>query len=72
MDSRLTVNVPDARRTVRSTYGGQCQAVAIARAVAWGSELVIMDEPTAVLTLRERIEVEEVVLGLRAEQLPCY
>lgn len=68
MVGRLTVNVPDARRTVRSMSGGQRQAVAIARAVAWGSELVIMDEPTAALGLRERTEVEEVILALRAER----
>lgn len=65
MVEKLTVNVPDARRTVRSMSGGQRQAVAIARAVAWGSELVIMDEPTAALGVRERTEVEQTVLGLR-------
>lgn len=62
---RLTVNVPDARRTVRSMSGGQRQAVAIARAVAWGSSLVIMDEPTAALGVRERTEVEETIMQLR-------
>lgn len=61
----LTVNVPDAKRTVRSMSGGQRQAVAIARAVAWGSELVIMDEPTAALGVRERTEVEDTIIGLR-------
>lgn len=64
----LTVNVPDVQRTVRSMSGGQRQAVAIARAVAWGSELVIMDEPTAALGLRERTEVEEVILDLRRQR----
>lgn len=65
MVGRLTVNVPDARRTVRSMSGGQRQAVAIARAVAWGSELVIMDEPTAALGVRERTEVEQTIMALR-------
>jgi D-xylose transport system ATP-binding protein len=63
----LTVNVPDAKRTVRSMSGGQRQAVAIARAVAWGSELVIMDEPTAALGVRERTEVEDTIIRLRDE-----
>lgn len=67
MVRRLTMNVPDARRTVRSMSGGQRQAVAIARAVAWGSELVVMDEPTAALGVRERTEVEDTVMGLRDE-----
>ncbi|MGO3759033.1 MAG: ATP-binding cassette domain-containing protein [Agrococcus casei] len=62
---KLTVNVPDARRTVRSMSGGQRQAVAIARAVAWGSTLVIMDEPTAALGVRERTEVEQTITQLR-------
>lgn len=62
---RLTMNVPDARRTVRTMSGGQRQAVAIARAVAWGSELVIMDEPTAALGVRERTEVEDTMMTLR-------
>lgn len=65
MIRRLTVNVPDARRTVRSMSGGQRQAVAIARAVAWGSTLVIMDEPTAALGVRERTEVEQTIMQLR-------
>lgn len=68
MIAALTVNTPDVRRTVRSMSGGQRQAVAIARAVAWGSELVIMDEPTAALGVRERTEVEGQVLALRAEE----
>ena len=63
----LTVNVPQVQRTVRSMSGGQRQAVAIARAVAWGSELVIMDEPTAALGVRERTEVEGQILDLRAQ-----
>lgn len=67
MIRRLTVNVPEARRTVRSMSGGQRQAVAIARAVAWGSKLVIMDEPTAALGVRERTEVEQTIIQLRDE-----
>lgn len=67
MVGALTVNTPDVRRTVRSMSGGQRQAVAIARAVAWGSELVVMDEPTAALGVRERTEVEEQVLALRGQ-----
>ncbi|MCO5223699.1 MAG: ATP-binding cassette domain-containing protein, partial [Thermomicrobiales bacterium] len=45
--------------------GGQRQAIAIARAAAWGSKLIIMDEPTAALGVGETAAVEEVIRGLR-------
>jgi len=63
----LNVGMPSVHRTVRAMSGGQRQAIAIARAVTWGSELVFMDEPTAALGLRERTEVEELVMRLRDE-----
>jgi ABC-type sugar transport system ATPase subunit len=68
MVRQLTVNVPSVKRTVRSMSGEQRQAVAIARAVAWGSDLVIMDEPTAALGLRKRTEVEAMILDLRSQR----
>jgi simple sugar transport system ATP-binding protein len=64
---QLNVTIPSVRHTVRSMSGGQRQAIAIARAVAWGSGLVVMDEPTAALGLNERTEVEDVILRLRSE-----
>jgi fructose transport system ATP-binding protein len=45
--------------------GGQRQAIAIARAAAWGSKVIIMDEPTAALGPAETRAVEEVIAGLR-------
>ncbi len=47
--SYLGINLPDPRTPVASLSGGQRQAVAVARAVLWGSKLVILDEPTAAL-----------------------
>jgi ABC-type sugar transport system ATPase subunit len=44
--SQLTASVPNARRPVRSMSGGQRQAVAMVRAVAWGSGLLIMADPS--------------------------
>lgn len=61
----LTKNVPEARRIVRELSGGQRQSLAIARAVAWGSSIVLMDEPTAALGVRERSDVEDLVLSLK-------
>ncbi|MFI6041152.1 ATP-binding cassette domain-containing protein [Nocardia sp. NPDC051321] len=61
----LDVDVPSVRTTVRRMSGGQRQSIAIARAVAWGKSMVIMDEPTAALGVRETAAVEKLVRGLR-------
>ena len=46
---RLEINLPALTTPVAALSGGQRQAVAVARAVLWGSKLVILDEPTAAL-----------------------
>ncbi|MFJ7175312.1 ATP-binding cassette domain-containing protein [Streptomyces massasporeus] len=63
--SRLDVNVPNIRATVRRMSGGQRQCIAIARAANWGRTLVIMDEPTAALGVRETAAVEGLIDRLR-------
>jgi D-xylose transport system ATP-binding protein len=60
----LNVSVPSVSGKVRGLSGGQRQAVAIARAVMWGRELVIMDEPTAALGIRETAKVETLIQEL--------
>lgn len=67
MLSRLQVNIPNINARVRRMSGGQRQAIAISRAASWGSRLVIMDEPTAALGVRETARVEELILRLRDE-----
>lgn len=47
--SQLRINLPSLSSPVASLSGGQRQAVAVARAVLWGSKLVILDEPTAAM-----------------------
>jgi ABC-type sugar transport system ATPase subunit len=66
---RLLVNMPPVRAKVRRMSGGQRQTISIGRAASWGSALVIMDEPTAALGLRERGAVEELIGNLRKEGL---
>ena len=63
--TRLDVNVPNVRATVRRMSGGQRQSIAIARAANWGKTLVIMDEPTAALGVRETAAVEALIRRLR-------
>jgi ABC-type sugar transport system ATPase subunit len=71
-DERLRqfiANVPPIDEPVDALSGGQRQIVAIARAGAWGSKLVLMDEPTAALGVAETHAVEEVIRGLKARGL---
>jgi ABC-type sugar transport system ATPase subunit len=65
--SRLLVNMPPVRAKVRRLSGGQRQSISIGRAASWGSALVIMDEPTAALGVRERGAVEALIGRLRGE-----
>jgi simple sugar transport system ATP-binding protein len=62
----LDVNVPGIRGLpVGKMSGGQQQAVAIARSVVWASSLLIMDEPTAALGVRESKAVLAIVKKVR-------
>jgi ABC-type sugar transport system ATPase subunit len=65
MLARLRMNVPPINAPVASLSGGQRQAIAIARAAAGRSKLIIMDEPTAALGVGETRAVEEVIRELR-------
>jgi ABC-type sugar transport system ATPase subunit len=62
---RMKVNLPSLDSQVANLSGGQRQALAIARAVLWGERLVVLDEPTAALGVKESGQVLEIVGGLR-------
>ena len=61
----LSRNMPPIDSPTQVLSGGQRQAIAIARAAAWGSHVIIMDEPTAALGPAETRAVEEIITGLR-------
>lgn len=62
---RLQVGLPDMSNQVGLLSGGQRQAVAVARAAAFASNVVILDEPTAALGLRESRHVLDLINRLR-------
>jgi D-xylose transport system ATP-binding protein len=57
----LAVTVPSVTNSVKRLSGGQRQAVAIARGVMWAKGMIILDEPTAALGLRETAQVEDLI-----------
>ena len=64
---RLQVTLPDSSAAVGLMSGGQRQVIAVARAAAFASKVVILDEPTAALGLRESRRVLDLILRLREE-----
>lgn len=65
----LDVRVPFVNRRVSKMSGGQRQAVAIARGAYWGTKMLLLDEPTAALGVRESGEVLRLLDGLKAKGL---
>ena len=63
---RLKIDVPSINQPVANLSGGQRQAVAIGRAMAFNARLIIMDEPTAALSATAADKVLDVIRGLKA------
>jgi simple sugar transport system ATP-binding protein len=61
----LGIRLPDMSAPVRQLSGGQRQCVAVARAVAWASRVVFMDEPTAALGVVQRGQVLDLIRRVR-------
>ncbi len=62
--------VQNITQAVETLSGGQRQAVAVARAAAFGSKVIILDEPTAALGVRESGRVLQLIRDLRDRGLP--
>jgi len=64
--SQLNKSITDMNTKVEALSGGQRQAVAICRALHWNAQIVILDEPTAALGVRETEQVLELIRSLKA------
>ncbi len=62
---KLKINVKSADQKVEELSGGQRQAVAIARSTAFNAKVVIMDEPTAALAIKEVGKVLDLINSLK-------
>ncbi|HEX9064756.1 MAG TPA: ATP-binding cassette domain-containing protein, partial [Streptosporangiaceae bacterium] len=63
--TRLGIPLTDTTRSIKSLSGGQRQLIAIARAMAGQPALLLLDEPTASLSIRYAAQVEDLIAALR-------
>jgi fructose transport system ATP-binding protein len=64
------LTIQNINQAVETLSGGQRQGVAVARAAAFGSKVVIMDEPTAALGVKESRRVLDLILDVRERGMP--
>ena len=68
--AELQIRVPSMTQPVETLSGGQRQGVAVARAATWARRVVIMDEPTAALGVKETRQVLDLIKRVRERGLP--
>jgi fructose transport system ATP-binding protein len=68
--AELKIGLQSMTQAVETLSGGQRQGVAVARAAAWGSRVIIMDEPTAALGVKESAQVLDLIRRVRDRGLP--
>ncbi len=60
------LTIQNIEQSVESLSGGQRQGIAVARATVFGSKVIIMDEPTAALGVKESRRVLELIQDVRS------
>jgi len=63
------IHIEDAKRAAGTLSGGQRQILAIARALYFGAKILILDEPTSALGVRESAKVVEQIAQLREHNI---
>jgi len=66
----LKIGITSVNQAVETLSGGQRQGVAVSRAAAFGNGVIIMDEPTAALGVRESGQVIELIKTIRDRGIP--
>lgn len=69
LDELGLLTIQSIRQPVETLSGGQRQGIAVARAAAFGGRVIIMDEPTAALGVKESRRVLDLILGVKARGL---
>jgi simple sugar transport system ATP-binding protein len=64
---RLHTRIPDVHLASRDLSGGQRQALAIARAAAWSSKVLLLDEPTSALGVEQQEQVLDLIRRVSGE-----
>jgi fructose transport system ATP-binding protein len=64
------MTIQNINQAVETLSGGQRQGVAVARAAAFGSKVVILDEPTAALGVKESRRVLDLIRDVRSRGIP--
>ncbi len=64
------MTIQNINQTVETLSGGQRQGISVARAAAFGSKVIIMDEPTAALGVKESQRVLELIVDVKAKGIP--
>lgn len=64
------MTIQNINQAVETLSGGQRQGVAVARAAAFGSKVIILDEPTAALGVKESRKVLELIQDVKSRGIP--
>jgi len=68
--AELRIGLRSLTQPVETLSGGQRQGVAVARAAAWGRHVIVLDEPTAALGVKESAQVLDLIRRIRDRGLP--
>ena len=69
--SEIGIHIRSPEEPVSVLSGGERQAIAIARAIHFGAKLLVLDEPTAFLSVKETRKVQDIVMDAKKRQISC-